>query len=219
MQNSIVTVDIALFSLREGRLQVLLHPRQAEPFKQQLALPGGFIHTDSDADAEAAARRVLADKLGLRNRFYLEQLYTFADSARDPRGWSVSISFYAVVKADELVSATESPFTWREVDELPRLAFDHNRIVDRAVRRLRDKSAYSSLPCHLLGDAFTLTELQRTYEQVLGIKLDKSSFRRKLDQLDFLSEVEGGVHSGAHRPAQLYRLKRASALQVFNRTL
>ena len=105
------------------------------------------------------------------------------------------------------------------MDEIGQLPFDHSQIVAAAVQRVRDKSAYSSLPCYLLPGRFTLAELQATYEQVIGEKLDKSSFRRKLAALDFVEPVRGEVRSGAHRPAQLYRARRPKGLVVFDKTM
>jgi 8-oxo-dGTP diphosphatase len=140
-------------------------------------------------------------------------------ATRDPRGWSASIAYYALVSADTLRPASPAPFELWPVDELPRLCFDHARIVDCALERLRSKSAYSSLPCYLLPPAFTLTELQQTYEHVLGQKLDKSAFRRKLADFDFLEVVKDAQRTGSHRPAQLYRIREEKNLMLFDRTI
>ena len=212
----VVTVDVVLLTLRDGRLQVLLMRRENDPFAGQLALPGGYIHPQQDDDAGAAARRVLADKTGVRAP-YLEQLYTYASGARDPRGWSVSIAFYALVSEQALRRTGREVFELLDADALPHLSFDHNRIVETALDRLRNKSAYSSLPCYLLPDRFTLTELQQTYEQVMGVPLEKSAFRRKLADLDFVEPVPGARQTGQHRPAQLYSLKAGARLAVFER--
>ena len=211
-----VTVDIVLLTLIAGRLQVLLMRREREPFQGQLALPGGYIHPQEDNDALAAARRVLSDKTGVRAP-YLEQLYTYANGARDPRGWSVSIAFYALVSEQALRSTGCEVFELLDADALPHLSFDHNRIVDTALQRLRNKSAYSSLPCYLLPERFTLTELQQTYEQVMAVPLEKSAFRRKLADLDFVEAVPGARQTGQHRPAQLYSLKAGARLAIFDR--
>jgi 8-oxo-dGTP diphosphatase len=213
----IVTVDIVLFTLEADRLQVVLTRRERDPFAGQLALPGGYIHADEDVDSRAAAARVLAEKCGLRSP-YLEQLYTFSGGARDPRGWSASIAHYALVGIDALRGQGSASFDLLPADELPQLPFDHNRIVDFALDRLRNKSTYSSLPCFLLPQLFTLTELQQTYEKVLGHKLDKSAFRRKLGEFDFL-EAADEVRTGTHRPAQLYRIRLGRHLALFDRTI
>ncbi|MBV8468212.1 MAG: NUDIX hydrolase [Burkholderiales bacterium] len=214
----IVTVDIVLFTLSEGVLKTVLLKREREPYPGQLALPGGYIHTDKDRDARAAAERVLLAKTGIVSP-YLEQLYTFSGGVRDPRGWSVSVVYYALVHESHLIADDTHRFVLLPADALPDLPFDHNRIASHALKRLRDKSAYTSLPVHLLPEQFTLTELQQTYEQVLGSPLDKSVFRRKLPELDFLEAIPNAVRQGKHRPAQLYRLKPNLRLAVFDKTM
>jgi 8-oxo-dGTP diphosphatase len=217
-QKIITTVDVVLLTLVDNLLHVVLLRRERDPYKGQLALPGGYIHAQEDADALAAARRVLRDKTGLASP-YLEQLYTFSSGARDPRGWSVSIAYYSLVSEGVLRAPGKAQFELLPVDALPQLCFDHNRIIDFALERLRNKSTYSSLPCYLLPKLFTLTELQQTYEQVLGQKLDKSAFRRKLAELDFLEPVKDAIRTGSHRPAQLYRIRSAKNVMLFDRTI
>jgi 8-oxo-dGTP diphosphatase len=173
-----------------------------------LALPGGYIHAQEDQDAEAAARRVLRTKTRMESP-YLEQLGTFSGIARDPRGWSLSVSYYALVPEGVLAAGTPDPeMQLVPVDRVRGLPFDHRYIIDQAIERVRSKSSYSSLPVYLCGDSFTLPELQAVYEAVLGEPINKVSFRRKMDELDMLEPIEGAQQSGkAHRPAQLYRLK------------
>jgi ADP-ribose pyrophosphatase YjhB (NUDIX family) len=217
-QSIIVTVDVVLFTLNEAQLKIVLLRREREPYPNQLALPGGYVHADEDTDARAAAERVLLQKTGLVSP-YLEQLYTFTGGVRDPRGWSASIAYYALVHESLLISNEEHRFELIAVNAMPDLPFDHNRIVQHATKRLRDKSSYSSLPCHLLPPLFTLTELQQTYEHVLGVELDKSVFRRKLPELDFLEAVPDATRQGKHRPAQLYRIKPDRRLAIFDKTM
>lgn len=205
------TVDIVLLTLRDGALHVLLQRRSAEPFAGALALPGGYIHAQEDADAADAAARVLRDKTGLVSP-YLEQLATFAGPGRDPRGWSVSIAHVALLP-EELLAAEASAGgqrVLRPVAHLPALPFDHRHIVEQAVLRVRRKSQYSSLPVYLCGERFTLPQLQSVYEAVLGEPINKVSFRRKIDELGVVEPIEGErAGGGAHRPAQLYRLRPA----------
>lgn len=202
----ICTVDVVLLTLRDGVLQVLLQRRERDPFAGTLALPGGYVHPQEDADAEAAAARVLRQKAGIAGP-YLEQLATFSGAARDPRGWSVAIAYCALVPADAL----PEPALLAPVDRLPSLPFDHAQIVAAAVARVRTKSQYSSLPVYLCGERFTLPQLQAVYEAVLGEPINKVSFRRKMEELDMLEAIEGALSSGAaHRPAQLYRLRPAA---------
>jgi 8-oxo-dGTP diphosphatase len=206
----IVTVDVVLLTLKDKRLQVALMKRPQEPFKGELALPGGYVHPEEDADVAAAACRVLRDKMQLQPP-YLEQLGSFSGAGRDPRGWSISVCHLALVAPGALEDAR-----WFATDRLPRLAFDHAKLVAAAVTRVRNKSSYSALPCYLLPGMFTLSELQAIYSQVLGEPLEKSSFRRKLRDLDFLEEVPGAFQGGKQRPAQLYRLK---GMALFDRTI
>lgn len=206
----IATVDVVLLTLKDGCLQVALMKRPQAPFKGELALPGGYVHAEEDPDAEAAAYRVLKEKLGFRPP-YLEQLWTFSGANRDPRGWSISVCHLALV-APDVVGNTR----WFPADNLPKLAFDHDRLVAAAVSRVRSKSSYSALPAYLLPETFTLSELQTIYSQVLGEPIEKSSFRRKLREQDFLEEVPGAFQGGRQRPAQLYRLK---GMAIFDRMI
>ncbi|MDT4289375.1 NUDIX domain-containing protein [Methylomonas sp. MO1] len=203
----ISTVDIVLLIIQEDRLCVTLSKRDKEPYENQDALPGGYIHAEDDRDCLDAAVRILQQKTGLLPP-YLEQLKTFAGAARDPRGWSISVVYFALVDADLILSATNPGLTICPVDALRRLPFDHNEIIAAAVDRIRNKSQYSSLPCYLAGETFSLPRLQKIYEACLGETLNKVSFRRKMDELGVLETVAGQTESaGAHRPAQLYRLK------------
>ena len=213
----ICTVDVVLLRLHQHSLQVMLQPRDRDPFKDEPALPGGYIHAQTDADAQAAAERVLLSKAGL-NSPYLEQLATFSGPTRDPRGWSVSIAYFALVAPQNLSGATAGrpdQNQWLHIDQLPGLPFDHAHIIQVALDRLRTKSHYSSLPAHLLGDSFTLPQLQAVYEAVLGETINKVSFRRKVDELAMLEPIAGAMESGrANRPAQLYRLRKAFRRQL-----
>jgi len=214
----IVTVDVVLLTLREEALHVALARREHEPHAGAWTLPGGWVHPDEDEDALAAAVRILEAKAGLQ-RPYLEQLKTFASRHRDGRGWSVSIAHYALIHAER---ATSEVIEWRAVDSIRTLPFDHVDILRTAVDRVRSKTAYSSLPVHLMPPTFTLSELQRVYEQVLGTQLDKRTFRRRIEELE-LVEAAPGVRSegAAHRPAQRYRVKRrfGRELALSERTL
>jgi 8-oxo-dGTP diphosphatase len=177
------------------------------PFAGALALPGGYVRVDEDAGLEAAARRVLRTKANLAPR-YLEQLGTFGGAGRDPRGWSLSVSYYVLLSEAEAAAAALHAVP---ADALPALPFDHAAIVAAALRRLRGKSTYSSLPAFLLPPLFTLGELHRVYEQVIGTRLDPASFRRKIEDQRIIEKVAGQRREGAHRPAQLFRLVPDSA--------
>jgi 8-oxo-dGTP diphosphatase len=219
-KQAITSVDVVLLTLEGGKLHTVLVERDHEPFTGKLALPGGYVHTEVDADSRAAARRTLEKKTGIKSP-YLEQLYTFSGPDRDPRGWSFSVTYYALVSAETLAArlGESKGVHVVPVDAVPELAFDHNEILDFAMKRLRDKSSYSALPCYLLPKEFTLSELQTTYEMVMGSRLNKSSFRRKFDDMGFLEPLEGQFRTGKHRPAQLYRLRRDKSLTLFDRTV
>ena len=211
----LVMVDTALFTIRDERLCLILTRRKEPPFEGLLALPGGFVHVQEDADTEMAARRVIRSKIGF-DAPYLEQLFTFSGPARDPRGWSVSVAYYALIPLtllDQSQAAEALP-----VDALPPLPFDHPQIVARAVERLRGKATYSSLPAFLLPGEFTMNDLHRIYEQTIGARLDKASFRHKILEQDIIEEIPNRFRTGAHRPAQLYRLSNR-ALTSFARKI
>lgn len=214
----IVTVDVVLMTVDlasdvANGLRVGLMKRPNEPFKGSYALPGGYVHADEDGNTESAARRVLKSKIGVEVP-YLEQLATFSGPSRDPRGWSLSVCYFALVSPEVMAHWPAADVA--AVDRLPTLAFDHADLVAAAVARVRSKSAYSALPAFMLPPTFTLAELQEIYERLLGNRLDKSSFRRKLHDLDFVEEVPGAFKGGHRRPAQIYRLK---AMALFDRSL
>ena len=215
-----VTVDIVLLTLMNDELCAALLRRSRPPHAGEWTLPGGFVHTDTDEDALAAASRILKTKAGIESP-YLEQLQTFAGRHRDSRGWSVSIAYYALVphqtfhQSPESAATDESTLKWRPVDSIRSLPFDHREILRTAVERVRSKTLYSSLPVHLMPPTFTLSELQSVYEALLRTELDKRGFRRRIEELDV---VEPASHQpitrGAHRPAQLYRVKRKASNTV-----
>lgn len=213
----IATVDAVILTLWDGRLQVLLHRRPEAPFAGAWALPGGFIREAEDADTEAAIGRVLREKAGATG-FWVEQLATFSGPVRDPRGWSISVAYMALVPRGSLPVETDTVRLF-DVDALPPLAFDHGRILAAGLSRLRGKGAYSTLPATLLGEVFTLKDLQDAYEVVLGQTLDASSFRRKVGELRLIEEVPGAERrpAGGGRPSKLFRL--AQAPRTFDRTL
>lgn len=213
----ILTVDAVLLTLVQGELEVALFKRDAEPFKGLWALPGGYVHEDKDDHAGAAAARVLKRKAGVVSP-YLEEYGTFSGPGRDPRGWSLTVVYYALVPPSVLGDTVQR----FQVGRLPALPFDHAQIIAGVVARVRNKAAYSSLPAFLCGDQFTVPELHAVYEAVLAQPLNLPNFRRKLDDLGILEEVPGATKlGGRNRPAQLYRLKKQfrSALSVRERGL
>jgi 8-oxo-dGTP diphosphatase len=203
-----VTVDIVIFTLREGSLQVLLVKRGVPPFEGQYAIPGGFIRQGESL--EEAALRELYEEAGVRNVF-LEQLYTFGDPKRDPRGRVITVAYYALIASDKLslvAGADAAEAQWFPVNDLPPLAFDHRSILHYAVERLRNKLEYTTVGFQLLAEKFTLGELQAVYEAILGRPLDKRNFRRKIALLGILKPLREWQHTG-RKPAQLFRFAAA----------
>ncbi|HYG74655.1 MAG TPA: NUDIX domain-containing protein [Planctomycetota bacterium] len=199
-----LTVDCVIFGLDEGDLKVLLIQRDIEPFKGRWALPGGFVRLDESL--EEAAKRELQEETGVSS-VYLEQLYTFGDLGRDPRERVVTVSYYALVNlADHRVKATTDArdAAWFSVSDVPRLAFDHEKILDTALLRLKGKVRYQPVGFELLPKKFTLTQLQRLYERVLERPLDKRNFRKKILSMDLLIETDEIEQDVAHRAARLY---------------
>jgi 8-oxo-dGTP diphosphatase len=213
-----VTVDTAIFALRDGDLQVLLIRRKHRPFEGMWAIPGGFCEIDEPL--EAAARRELQEETGLAD-VYLEQLYTFGDPGRDPRDRVITVSYFALVPAEGLnprAADDAAEVGWWSIYDLPPLAFDHDKILGYALTRLRYKLEYTAIGFELLPDEFTLTELQTAYEIVLGATLDKRNFRRKLLSAGVI-EPTGRTRLGEGRPARLYHYRDDAVAEVKARRL
>jgi 8-oxo-dGTP diphosphatase len=202
-----VTVDIVIFTIQAGALKVLLVKRRRPPFVGQFAIPGGFVHEDEDLDQ--AALRELREETGVSD-VYLEQLYSFGEPDRDPRGRVITVAYFALISADRKLNAGSdaAEADWYSADDLPTLAFDHATILNYALERLRNKLEYTTVGFQLLPEKFTLTELQEVYEAILGKKLDKRNFRRKMSILKILKPLPE-YRRGGQRPAQLYRFVAA----------
>jgi len=212
-----VTVDGVVFGFDDADLKLLLIQRKVDPFKGAWALPGGFVRPDEDL--EEAVRRELADETGI-TRLYLEQLFSFGDPKRDPRERVISVAYYALVKlADHRLRAASDAVdvAWFPVAELPKLAFDHEKIVEVALRRLKAKVRYEPIGFELLPEKFTLGELQRLYEAVLEQAVDKRNFRKKILGTDLLDPLDEYQQDVAHRAAQYYRFNRARYEQLKKR--
>lgn len=199
-----VTVDIAIFTVRERTLEVLLVKRGVPPFEGQFAIPGGFIREGEGL--EEAAMRELYEETGVRNVF-LEQLYTFGDPRRDPRGRVITVAYYALISSEMLslvAGADAAEARWFPTSDLLPLAFDHKKILDYALERLRNKLEYTTVGFQLLPPKFTLSELQTVYEAILDKRLDKRNFRRKIALLGILKPLRERRQTG-HKPAQLFQ--------------
>lgn len=220
----LTSVDLVIFTLREQALQVLLVQRGEHPCKGKWALPGGFIDTRRDTDLDATALRKLREKTGVEAP-YLEQLQGFGSATRDPRGWSATFVYFALIDADGVSLSHGSgsdAASWHAADGLAErmnLAFDHAQIFEVALQRLRNKVEYTSLPVHLLAPEFTFSDLQQVYETVLGRKVDKSAFRKRIMDADFLDEVPGKQRHASNRPAQIYTLRAGQPTVYFPRAM
>lgn len=224
-----VAVDIVLLTAHEGELRALLLRRTEHPEKGKWSLPGGFVRVTESLDA--AAERVLAEKAGLRAVF-VEQLYTFGAVGRDPRTRVISVVYYALVDAERLLS---QPFTGEDDRRMARvvvpwegeaggavqaagesgplaLAFDHAEMLGMAVKRIRGKLDYAPIGFQLLPSTFTLRELQTVHETILGRSLNKDAFRRRILASGQLAPTGEREQEVGHRPAELYRFTRASAV-------
>jgi len=218
-----LATDVVILTATQGSLWVVVYRRTQHPSIGAHALPGGFVRVGESTDA--AARRLLADKAGLRDVF-LEQLYTFSRPDRDPRGHIVSVTYYALVDAERLGDAHLHPIrvdwpgeTGGPVDVLSRttgeplpLFVDHADIIGMAVKRIRGKLNYTPIGFQLLPEAFTLRQLQAVHEAILGESVNKDSFRRRMLASGYLEATGERERDVAYRPAELYRFTRRSAV-------
>lgn len=203
-----LTVDCVVFGLDETDLKVMLIQRDLVPFEGKWALPGGFVRIDETL--EEAARRELQEETGLA-KVFLEQLCTFGDVERDPRERVVTVAWYALVRLSDhrVKAATDArAAAWFGMDDLPQLAFDHDRILAVAYERLQNKVRYQPIGFELLPQKFTLTQLQKLYEIILDRTLDKRNFRKKILGMNILQELDEVETDVAHRAARLYRFDK-----------
>lgn len=216
-------IDTVIFTVFDGHLHVLTVKRAEHPYKDTWSLVGGYIDIYRDKDIEETAKRKLEEKTGVKTP-YLEQFETVGNAERDPRGWSITTVYFALIPSHDIVlkagkGATE--IKWSKVQSgkvKDKLAFDHADILGGAVERLRNKVLYTSLPIHLMPRDFTLGELQSVYEIILDKKIDHKSFRRRILSVDLLEETEGMRHEGK-RPARLYHLKKGQKTHFFVRNI
>lgn len=217
-----VTVDLAILTVQDTDLKLLLVRREQPPYADWWALPGGFVRVgdgfeDQGEDLRDAAHRELAEETGLpRDKVFLEQLYTFGDAGRDPRMRVISVAWYALIRPDLAPFVTAgsdaAEVRWISVGhERPEaLAFDHDRIVDMAVERIRGKIDYAPIAFDLVPPTFTIAELRSVYEAIKGQRYDASNFRRRFKRMEddgLVARAPGKRHT-SRRPAAVYTFVR-----------
>lgn len=214
------TVDISIFSLIDGELNVLLVCRDEHPSKNMWALPGGFIDLTKDKSTEAAAHRKLKEKTGLSSG-YLEQVKTIGSPKRDPRGWSLTVLYYALVDFTSVkLTDTGMQTEWWPLSKIDKqkLAFDHNHLITTAMARIKSKATYTALPIELMPKEFTLTELQTVFETILEKSLQAKSFRNRVLTVGMVEET-GNSKIAGKRPAKLFRSTKIDRETYFSRPL
>ena len=201
-ESPVVATILVIFAIIEGRLSVLLVRRSAQPEAGRWALPGG--RWDGSTSLDDAAATKLVDETGARD-IYLEQLFTLSDLDHSQR--SVAIAYFALADAGQVRLREEEDWApgWHEVDELPGLAFNNNRVIELAIERVSAKLGYTNIAYSLLPACFTLRELQMTHEAILGRPLDRRNFRKRMLSLGLIEATEESRREGPHRPARLYR--------------
>lgn len=209
-------VELVIMSVVDDVLCVLLGKREQAPYIGKWALPGGVVRIDLDENLDASAQRVAQERLGI-NVPYLRQQCVIGGTTRDPRApWAVSIVYRALTRIEEFNPTPGKrleALRWCPIDEAvgdSNIAFDHNQLIQKAVAAMRIEIDRLELPFEFLPSLFTLGELQSTCEALLGHHLDKSSFRRRIDERALVEPVLGEMRIGAFRPAQLYQCDNAA---------
>jgi 8-oxo-dGTP diphosphatase len=222
-RNPNVSVDCVVFGFDDQMLKVLLiEQRNGGDFTPQLALPGDLVWQDENLDE--AATRVLKELTHLEG-IYLKQFKTFGDPDRvknvkdqdwlrtfreDPSARVITVAYYSLVKMENYrpeAASFAGEVIWQNVDEIPELGFDHNKIVNEALARLREEFEYKHIAFELLPQKFTISMLQRLHEIVLGIQLDKRNFRKKLKKSEIIHPLDEKQRGVDHKPAQLFEYK------------
>ncbi|PIF69977.1 NUDIX domain-containing protein [Flavobacterium plurextorum] len=200
-----ITIDCVVFGFEEGSLEVLLVQHAEGISKGKWGLPGGWIHKNESTDN--AAQRLLSELTGLDN-IYLEQLKAFGDPDRFPLRRVITIGYYALVKREDYnikVGFTASDAKWYKINSIPDLIYDHNEILSYSLQHLRNRVRHAPIGFNLLPEKFTLLQLMHLYEEILGVELEKSNFRRKILHMKLLLELDEKEQDVSHRAAKLYK--------------
>ena len=202
-----VSVDCIIFGFDEGKLRILIGKRQMDPGRGEWSLYGGFVRSDESIDD--AANRVLYDLTGLRN-LYMRQVGAFGSVDRDPGERVISIAYYALINVKDYEDRLrkEHRVEWVNIDDIPQLYSDHNEMVRKALKLMRQKIKTEPIGFQLLPSLFTLTQLQRLYEAIYGQELDKRNFRKRIKEMDFIEKTELIDKKCSKRGASLYRFNK-----------
>jgi 8-oxo-dGTP diphosphatase len=203
--NIAVSVDCVIFGYEDKQLKVLLIKSDLAEFAGKWSLLGDLVRPDEDI--EEASYRVLRGRTGLHD-VYLEQVYTFGALDRHPSGRVISTAYYSLVNIkSHKLQLTENDLHWHPVGELGSMAFDHKKILDTCLQRLREKVMEHPVIFNLLPEKFSLRELQDLYEAILGISLDRRNFRKRITLKNWLVDLNEMEEDVPHRPGKLYKLK------------
>ncbi len=201
---AVIATDVVIFTLKDDKLQALLIKMKKKPYTGFWAAPGGLVKPNESVDQ--SAKRQLYTKTGVKD-VYLEQLYTFGKVNRDPFGRVVSVAYFVLIPNANLKLKTTEEYAgveWFSINKLPKLAYDHQEVIDYAIKRLQAKLGYTNIVYSLLPKEFTLSDLQKTYEIILNKKLDKRNFRKRILSLKLVKKVDKQRVGEAHRPADFY---------------
>ena len=217
------TVDVVIFTIKDNALHVLTIKREKHPFQDCWSLVGGFVDIEKDRDIDDTARRKLFEKTGVTTP-YLEQYKTLGNSVRDPRGWTISTIYFALISSENVklkMGSGAVDISWSKIEGdgvNKQLAFDHAEILSGCLDRLRSKVMYTSLPVYLLPEEFTLSELQAVYEVIMDKHVERKSFHRRMLNSGIIEETDRKKING-HRPGQIYRVIKRSSAHYFSRSM
>ncbi len=219
--NSAVSIDCVLFGFDNGELKILLIERNEEPFKDWWALPGNLVGENESVDQSAS--RILHELTGLTD-IYMEQYYTFGEVHRHPQGRVITVAYYAMLrlggdKALKPLTSYAKKAQWINVKELPKLGFDHQTIFDRGLEKIKRRIKHLPIAFELLPEKFTLTQVQNVYELILGKKLDKRNFRKKILSFGVLKELNEKQKGVSFRAATLYRFDKRKYAKLFGKEI
>ena len=219
--NSAVSIDCVLFGFDGGELKILLIERNEDPFKDWWALPGNLVGEDESVDQSAS--RILHELTGLSD-VYMEQYYTFGEVNRHPQGRVITVAYYAMLrlggdKALKPLTNYAKKAQWINVSELPKLAFDHQHIFDKGLEKVKRRIKHLPIAFELLPEKFTLTQVQNVYELILGKKLDKRNFRKKILSFGVLKELDEKQKGVSFRAATLYKFDKRKYAKLFSKEI